>query len=324
MTTVKKNPRFGLVCAISAQVLWGCFPIYVYAVRPPLVNPNDFVAHRSIWSFFLLVSLVWMSRWIEHPLIPSSKEVAQSLRDRKILGLHAVAALLILFNWLAFVWAAMNDHVLDSSLGYYICPLVVVLLGVVLLRERLSGIRWLAVAFAAGGVGYTTLSQSSWLWISLTIAFSFGFYGLLKKRARLTSLAGLTLETGVLLIPALAYLLWRALTAEASMLTSPWWVYVLLIGSGLATIAPLAFYASAVKHLPLSTVGFLQFIGPTIQFVAGILFLGESLDISRLIGFGFVWVGVLLFLISLSRSTLTDSNRETTKNVTETILKSRQ
>jgi chloramphenicol-sensitive protein RarD len=252
-----------------------------------------------------------MSRWVQHPALPSSEVISTSLKDRKTLGLHALAALLILFNWLTFVWAVMNNHVLDASMGYYICPLVVVMLGVVLLRERLSKLKWIAVGLAAFGVSYTALSKGTVLWVPLTIAFSFGFYGLVKKKAKLSSLAGLTFETGFLVVPALAYLAWRCLTAEESILGSPWWVYVLLFGSGLATLAPLAFYASAVKHLPLSTVGFLQYIGPTIQFLAGILVLGESLDYTRLIGFCFAWFGVLLFLFSMSRGMTVDAKLKT-------------
>lgn len=299
MSSVQQNPRFGLVCAILAQVLWGCFPMYVYVLRT--VEPIDFVAHRAIWSFFLLANLVWISRWVRHPVLPSTDEVSTSLRDGKTIRLHALAALLIVINWLTFVWAVMNDHAIDASLGYYICPLVVVLLGVLLIRERLNNLKWIAVCLAAVGVVYTALSEGGLLWVPLAIAFSFGFYGLLKKKARLSSLAGLTLETGFLLLPALAYLVWRLVTTSGG-LESPWWVYVLLFGSGLATIAPLAFYAAAVKHLPLSTVGFLQYIGPTIQFFTGIFVFGETLDYTRLIGFGFVWLGVLLFLISMRRS----------------------
>jgi len=309
MSSFRQNPRFGLVCAIFAQVLWGCFPIYVYVLRT--VEPIDFVANRAIWSFFLLANLVWISRWVQHPLLPSTDEVSNSLRDGKTLRLHALAALLILINWLTFVWAVMNDHAIDASLGYYICPLVVVLLGVLLIGERLSNLKWIAVGLAAFGVGYTALSEGGLLWVPLAIAFSFGFYGVLKKKARLSPLAGLTLETGFLLLPALAYLVWRLVTASGSVLECPWWVYVLLFGSGMATIAPLAFYAGAVKHLPLSTVGFLQYIGPTIQFFTGIFVFGESLDYTRLIGFGFVWLGVLLFLISMRRGMITESRLKT-------------
>ena len=300
MPSLQQNPKFGLVCATLAQVLWGCFPMYVYLLKS--VAPIDFVANRAVWSFFLLANLVWLSRWIHHPLVPSAVEVSRSLRDGKTLQLHALAALLILINWLAFVWAVMNDHALDASLGYYICPLVVVLLGVLLLGERLSNLKWIAVGLAGFGVGYTALSEGGLIWIPLVIAFSFGFYGLLKKKATLSPLAGLTVETGFLFLPVLAYLIWRIATAGGSLLDYPWWVYLLLLGSGLATLAPLAFYAAAVKHLPLSTVGFLQYIGPTIQFLTGIFVFGETLDYTRLIGFGFVWLGVLLFLISIRRS----------------------
>ncbi len=271
----------------------------------------DFVAHRAIWSFFLLANLVWISRSVKHPVLPTTGEVAKSLRDRKTLLLHALASLLIVINWLTFVWAVMNDHALDASLGYYICPLVVVLLSVLLLRERLSNLKWIAVGLAAFGVGFTTMSEGGLLWVPLTIAFSFGFYGVVKKKASLSALTGLTLETGFVLLPALVYLVWRFVTTQGNPLEFPWWTYVLLFGSGLATIAPLALYASAVKHLPLSTVGFLQYIGPTIQFLTGLFVFGELLDYTRLIGFAFVWFGVLLFLISMRNSMLAESKLNT-------------
>lgn len=299
MDVTKQNPRFGLICAVLAQVLWGCFPIYVFLLRS--IAPNDFVAHRAIWSFFLLASLVWISKWVHHAALPTRQEVTTAIYERSTLRLHAIAAFLILINWIAFVWAVMNDHAIDASMGYYICPLVVVLLGVVFLHERLNPLKWLAVVFAAFGVGYTAYSKDTAIWIPLAIACSFGLYGLVKKRARLSALAGLTLETGFLLVPALMFLGWQFWASGGVPVIRPWWVYVLLFGSGLTTIAPLAFYAAAVKHLPLSTVGFLQYIGPTIQFFAGVFVLGESLDLTRLVGFSFVWMGVVIFLVAMSR-----------------------
>lgn len=295
MQSVIPNARLGLICAVIAQVLWGCFPIYVNALR--LIAPFDFVAHRAAWSFCLLVNLVLISNWYPQLGLPRKQEICSGLSSRKTILIYAVAAVLIASNWVAFVWSVMNDHAIDASLGYYICPLIVVLLGVVFLKEKLSKLRWMAVAFAAVGVGYTTLAEGTLLWVSVAIAGSFGFYGLIKKRAPLSALGGLTFETGVLFLPAVAYLVWRASTSGVALGDYSYWVYILIIGSGAATILPLAFYATAVKHLPLSTVGFLQYIGPTIQFFVGVFWLNESMDYVRLTGFVFVWIGVVIFVV---------------------------
>jgi len=301
MQPVIQNARLGLVCAVVAQVLWGCFPIYVNALRT--IAPFDFVAHRAAWSFLLLANLVLISKWSPNIGLPERQEIRQGLSSRTTIMLYAAAAILIASNWIAFVWSVMNDHAIDASLGYYICPLIVVLLGVVFLRERLSKLRWIAVAFATVGVGYTTFAEGTLLWVSLAIAGSFGFYGLIKKRAPLSALAGLTFETGVLFLPAVAYLVWRACTSGVNFGEYPFWVYILIVGSGAATILPLAFYATAVKHLPLSTVGFLQYIGPTIQFFIGVFFLNEAMDHVRLTGFVFVWIGVLIFVVPPRQTT---------------------
>lgn len=295
MQSVIPNARLGLICAVIAQVLWGCFPIYVNELRQ--IAPVDFVAHRAAWSFCLLVNLVLISNWYPRFGLPRKQEIGSGLSSRKTILIYAVAAVLIASNWIAFVWSVMNDHAIDASLGYYICPLIVVLLGVVFLKEKLSKLRWMAVAFAAVGVGYTTFAEGTLLWVSVSIAGSFGFYGLIKKRAPLSALGGLTFETGVLFLPAVAYLVWRASTSGVAMGDYSFWVYILIIGSGAATILPLAFYATAVKHLPLSTVGFLQYIGPTIQFFVGVFWLNESMDYVRLTGFVFVWIGVVIFVV---------------------------
>ena len=300
MQSVTPNARLGLVCAIIAQVLWGCFPVYVNALKT--IAPFDFVAHRAVWSFLLLVNLVFLSNWYPALGLPKREEIRSGLSSRTTLIAYAAAAVLIASNWIAFVWSVMNGHAIDASLGYYICPLIVVLLGVVFLRERLSKLRWLAVGFAAVGVGYTTFAEGTLLWVSLAIAGSFGFYGLIKKRAPLSALAGLTFETGVLFLPAVAYLLWRVFDSDLHFGDYSVWVYLLILGSGAATILPLAFYATAVKHLPLSTVGFLQYIGPTIQFFIGVFLFNESMDNDRLTGFVYVWIGVGIFVVSPNRS----------------------
>ena len=294
----KNNFRLGLGCAIGAQVLWGLFPIYVYLVRS--VESNEFVAHRTIWSFVTLIGIFLLARVISHPALPDPNELSEKWKDRKSVWLSGLAAFLISINWIAFVWAVTHNQALDASLGYYICPQVVVLLGVIFMGERLGKLKWIAVAIAAIGVSYMAVKTATGMpWLSIAIAISFGFYALVKKRTSSSALGGLTYETGFLLLPAIIYLGWRIATTTSNPLDAPWWVIAMLLGSGAATIAPLALYATAVKHIRLSTVGFFQCVGPTIQFIVGIFFIGESLNYDRLIGFGIVWVGVILFLIAL-------------------------
>ena len=301
--THKTNFRLGLVCAIGAQVLWGCFPIYVYLVRS--VESNEFVAHRTIWSFLTLIGVFAMIRFVSHPALPKPNELTEKWSDKKSVWLSGLAALLISINWIAFVWAVTHDYPLDASLGYYICPLVVVLLGVIFLGERLSTLKWVAIGVAAMGVTYmATQTEKGMPWVSIAIAFSFGFYALVKKQTKSSALCGLTYETGFLFIPAIAYLIWKLYSTQANPFDIPLWVGLMLLGSGVATIAPLALYAVAVKHVPLSTIGFFQCIGPTLQFFVGIFFIGKSLDYSRLAGFAIVWVGVAIFLIAMRRDHL--------------------
>ena len=307
---MSQNKKLGYGCAIGAQVVWGLFPIYVHQLKE--YDTYGIVAHRAIWSFLFLIGLVFVSKFIRSPNLPSMSELTGALGNKKFLLGVVIAATLIAINWIGFVWAASNDHKLDASLGYYICPQVVVLLGVICLGERLSLIQWIAVALAGAGVGYMAIakesgSSTSLPALSILIAFSFGFYGLAKKKTKLSALGGLTLETGFLIIPAAIFFAWQygifgihsADSPGTKMFTDSWSVNLLLLGSGAVTILPLALYATAVKHLPLSTMGLLQFIGPTIQFFLGLFVYGEKFDQTRVVGFLVVWVGVGIYLLSL-------------------------
>lgn len=263
-----------------------------------MVGSGDFVAHRIVWSFVLLAVGVLVTRIISLSLLPTVAQVKEVVKDGELCGNLASAALAILVNWVVFVWAVNNDHTLDASLGYYICPHVVVLLGVCFLRERLHFIQWVAVALAAVGVFFMIRSSVSVPMVAIAIAFSFGLYALIKKRVPASPLTGLLLETGFLFVPALLYLYIRCPNDHFPWL-NPWWLNLVLISSGLATVLPLALYATAVKHIKLSTMGLLQYIGPTIQFAIGVFMFGESFDNNRIIGFTCVWLGVSLFMIAL-------------------------
>lgn len=292
------NYRWGVFCAVAAQVIWGFFPIYFHFLKR--VDAVELVGHRVVWSFCWLILLVFAGRVLKARFdFPTFEEIRSVFKSPRLLRYLVIAAVLIATNWLTFVWAVNNGHKIDASLGYFICPQVIVLLGVVFLGERLGWIQWVAFALAGVGVFWIAQSGDSVPWVGLAVAFSFGFYGLIKKLAPVSSFVGLTFETGFLLLPATGLLLYRGWPLGETVIGEPWWFNLMLVGSGAATIGALALYTSAVKHIPLSTVGLLQFIGPTIQFVLGTLVFHEPFDYSRLMGFAFVWVGVSLFMCAV-------------------------
>ena len=303
--------RLGYACAIAAQVAWGLFPIYVDPLKG--YDAIAFVAHRIIWSFALLFCICCLARLLRSSRFVSFTEIKAGLSNRATLLTCVIASLLIFTNWIGFVWAVLHDHKIDASLGYYICPQVVVLLGVIFFGERLKRLQWIGFGLTAFGVLYMVRSSASMPLLSLMVAFSFGIYALLKKRVRLSALAGLTLETGFLFVPAIIFLAYYSGCFQSvglgsgvsesgvsqAVFTSDWRLNLLLIGCGLATVVPLALYATALKHIPLSTVGLLQFIGPTLQFLIGAFLFHEALDGSRLIGFFIVWAGVGIYLFAM-------------------------
>jgi chloramphenicol-sensitive protein RarD len=291
----EQNRFLGLACAIGAQLCWGAFPLYVHLLRS--VDSVDFVAHRIVWAFSFLAICVYISRFVSQPLLPSWKEAKGLVKNGEVCGSLCLAAIMILINWLTFVWAVNHDHKVDASLGYYICPHVVVLLGVVFLRERLNLTQWIAVALTAVGVVLMARSATSLPLIAIAIALSFAMYAMVKKKVAASPLGGLLIETGFLLLPAMTYLYFR--WPADGLLLEPWWANVLLVGSGLATIVPLALYATGIKHIRLTTMGQLQYLAPTIQFLIGVLIFNEAFDWNRIIGFIFVWIGVILFMFAL-------------------------
>jgi chloramphenicol-sensitive protein RarD len=219
---------------------------------------------------------------------------AAALR-RRTLAIYLAAAVLLSVNWLVYVWGVNAGFIVETSLGYFINPLVNVLLGVVFLRERLRPWQWVPVGLAAIGVTYLTLSYGSLPWIALTLAFTFGIYGLVKKVAPLNSLHGLTLETGMLFLPAVAYLIVAEVDGQGKFLHTGLVENLLLVLAGLVTTVPLLLFAGAARRIPLSLMGILQYIAPTLQFVLGVLVYHEVFDQTRAIGFGIVWTALVIF-----------------------------
>lgn len=284
---MKNAMSTGAWYALGAYVIWGLMPIYFKALQH--VAPLQIVAHRVLWSCVLLLGWLALSmQW-------------RTLRARagswRVLRSYGIAGLLIAGNWLVYVWAVNNDFLVETSLGYFINPLVSVFLGVLFLGERLRPWQWAAVALAAAGVLYLAFAYGSVPWIALTLAFSFGFYGLIKKTASLGAVHGLTLETAVLLVPALAYLLYLQQTGAGALFHAGAATDLLLAGAGLLTIVPLLLFAAAARRIPLWLVGMLQYVAPTLQLVLGVLVYREPFTPMQLVGFGLVWAALVVFTV---------------------------
>ncbi|HBX70663.1 MAG TPA: EamA family transporter RarD [Chloroflexi bacterium] len=277
----------GILYAIGAYFLWGLFPIYWKLIHN--IPALEIIAHRITWAFLFALLIIWIKKdW---------QNFKPALKNRKILLTYLIAGVLLFINWLVYVWAVNADFIVDASLGYFINPLVNVILGVIFLRERLRLWQWIPVGIAALGVLYLTISYGALPWIGLTLAFSFGTYGLLKKTAALNSIHGFTLETGVLFLPALLYLLALEYTGQGAIFHVPAYQTILLILTGVVTGLPLLLFGAAARLVPLSTMGFIQYIAPTLQFLIGVLVYGEAFTHDRLIGFGIIWLALAIFSI---------------------------
>ena len=282
----------GVAYGLAAYGLWGLLPIYFKLLTS--VPPVAIVAQRIVWSIlFLAVLLAAMRRF---------GEVRTALRDRRTLRLLGLTALLIGINWLTYVYAVNSGHILAASLGYYLNPLANILLGYFVLREPLTRTQWLAVAIAAAGVAVLAAGALQHLWISVTLCISFALYGLFRKIAAVEATAGLAIETGLLLPLALGWLFF------AGQGGAPIWgdgsqrVLLLLLGTGIASTLPLLFFTEAARRLRYSTLGILQFVAPTLQFLLAVFAYGEPFTSSHAIAFSAIWTAAALYLISSLRS----------------------
>ena len=275
----------GVTYAVGAYVVWGLLPLYWKLLGH--VPVFQLLAHRILWSFLFLIGVIAVSR--------QQRAFWQSVKNSKVLRVYGVSAILVAINWFIYVWAVSSGFVIQTSLGYFINPLVSVLIGVVILREKLRIGQWLPVGVATVGVVYLTFAYGSLPWISLSLAITWALYGLVKKFAPLSSLHGLTVETGLLLLPAIFYLVFTAGTGQSVFLHDTFSSDVLLIGTGIATTTPLFLFALAVVRIPLSLTGILQYIAPTLQFLLGLFVFKESFTTSQFIGFSFIWLALVLF-----------------------------
>ena len=275
--------RRGLALGLGAYLIWGFLPLYFKLLSS--VDAFAIVAHRIVWSLLFLAVIIGVrGRW---------RALKAGLANPRALRIMVATAILIAINWLVYIWAVINGHVLEGSLGYYLNPLINVLLGVVLLKERLGRPQIAAVLIAAAGVSVLAVQAGAGLWISLTLAFSFGLYGFLRKIAPVDSLEGLSIETLLLAPFALLYLFAFGLTGNGS--EASWDNLALLALGGVVTAVPLLLFASAARALPYSTLGFLQYIAPTIQFLLAIFMFGEHLTPAHMICFAAIWSALAIF-----------------------------
>ena len=277
----------GILYGIGAYVLWGFFPIYWKFLHP--VPALQVIGHRIGWSFIMLAVYVLITKqW---------QDFRSVAFKAKTIGMYSIAAVLLSINWLIYVWGVNAGFIVETSLGYFINPLLSVLLGVIFLRERLRPMQWIPVGLAAVGVMYLTFVYGRPPWIALSLAFSFGFYGFVKKLSPLGSLYGLTLETGIVFPVALIYLVVVGVNGTGAFFHAGTLIDLFLIGAGIVTTIPLLMFASAAKQIPLTLVGLLQYIAPTLQFLIGVFVYKEAFDFSHFIGFAIVWVALIFFAV---------------------------
>ncbi len=297
--------RRGTAAGLSAYLLWGCFPLYF-----PLLEPAgglEIVAHRVVWSLlFVALLLTVLRRWAL---------VRAAVTDRRTMLVLAGASLLIAANWLVFVYGVNSGHVVETSLGYFVNPLVSVLLGVVVFSERLRPLQWTAVGLAAVAVVVLTVDYGRPPWIALTLAATFGAYGLLKKLVRVEAAPGLLVETLVALVPALVVLGVLQATGRGTAGTEGAGHLLLLMASGVATAVPLLLFAAAARRIPLSTVGLLQYVTPLMQLALGVFVFHEPMPPARLAGFAIVWAALAVFTVDSLRSARAAGRRAAVEQV---------
>ncbi len=274
----------GVLCGVAAYIMWGVFPIYwkLFDFVPPL----ETVAHRIIWSFPLLVVLLLLTHQFN--------TLRGAFSSWRSVGLIALTALLLITNWTVYIWGVNAGRIVETSLGYFMNPLVNVLLGVLFLRERLRPWQWVGIGVAASGVLWLTTQYGSLPWIGLSLAFSFGFYGLFKKLSKLDAIPGLTTEMGVLVIPALFVLGYFFRQPGGMDSVSDSSTLLLLMSTSFFTIGPLLLFGVAARLIPLTVLGLIQYIAPTLQFIIGIFIYHEPFSSQLLVGYILIWLALAL------------------------------
>lgn len=276
----------GTACAIGAYLAWGVLPVYWKLLQA--VPARQILAHRIVWSLLFLLFLLLARRELRS-LVPARKP--------RTLAIYVLASAVLALNWFLYIWAVNTGRIVETSFGYFINPLISVLLGVVFLRERLRLSQWLAMAIAAAGVAYIAWRHAGLPWIALVLACSFALYGLMKKTAPLPALPGLTLETALLWIPALAFLGFEEAHGRSAFLHAAWPLTLLLAFTGVVTALPLLLFSAAARSVPLSTLGLLQYLSPSCQLLIGLWAYGEPFDPGHAVGFGLIWTALAVYWV---------------------------
>ncbi|HEB64477.1 MAG TPA: EamA family transporter RarD [Chloroflexi bacterium] len=277
----------GVLLALGAYFIWGVFPLYWKQIKQ--VPSTEILAHRVVWSFvFMTITLAWRGEWTS---------LWAALREPAVRRTSLLAGGLLAGNWVTYIGAVNSGYVVEASLGYFINPLVSVLLGVLFLKERLRRGQTAAVLLALGGVLYLTFGYGTLPWIALLLAGTFGLYGLVKKTSLLDAPKGLTAEMMALFVPALGYLLFLEARGRAAFGHQDARTTAMLAFAGVVTAVPLMMFGAGARRIPLSMVGFLQYLAPTMQFLIGVLVYGEPFPLERLLGFSLVWLGLLVYVL---------------------------
>lgn len=284
--------KLGLVFGVSAHVLWGLFPLYWPLLKP--ATAMEIVSHRAVWtSIFCLIVLAFQKQL---------RNMFSLMFTKRIFIRLVIASALISINWLVYIWATNHGHVVEAALGYYINPLFIIAFGVILLKEKLRKLQWVAVGIGAFGVLVLTIDYGRLPWIALTLATSWGSYGLIKKRLNLGALEGLAIETLISFLPYVGFLFFIASQNEGQWGKTPG-LTLLLTAAGAVTAIPLLLFNGAATRLPYSTLGLLQYITPTLQFSIGVWINHEAMPVGRWIGFIVIWFALFALAIDLVRST---------------------
>ena len=287
----KSRTTIGYISALSSSLIWGFSPIYFKALSG--VPPMEILMHRMVWSFLLLlILLLVLRRW---------QRWLALIGSRRTMPIFIVTTFLVAGNWFIYIWAVNNGFIVQASLGYFIYPLVSVMLGVVFLRERLRPVQTMAVLLAGIGVAYLAVSHGRIPWISLALAFSFSIYALIRKVAKADALEGLMAETLMMFVPAILYLAYLSRHHRAAFLSTGWTTDGLLIGTALITAVPLLLFNIGGKRLPLSSLSFLQYLAPTCQFLIGVFVYGEPFSTAQQITFVLTWLALVIFTVDSLR-----------------------
>ena len=287
------NPvRKAYLLAATAYGIWGILPIYWKMMLP--ASSSEVLAHRMVWSLAICALLV--------PLMGQGKKLFQVVQDRSALLRLAVSGSLVGFNWLTYIWAVQNNFIIETSLGYFLCPLFTVGIGIITLGERLGWRGWIAILLAFCGVIFPLVKLGYFPWIALILAGTFSVYSFVRKTVRAQSLVGLSIETSFMFLPAISYLIWLAGEKKLVFMNFSWQVDLLLIGAGLMTSLPLLLFARAAKTLPLSSIGLMQYIAPLLQLACGVLIYSEPFTESHQWTFGWIWFALMFYSLELANN----------------------